>query len=360
MKKIYMILLGSALFLASCTKLDLYPLDQGSSETWFSSQTEFEMAVSDLYREVFWPLAEESWTDDYTYRDTPGSAIISGTLNSESDIVSDLWTNEYKSIARANTIILSLQRGRDNGIAQSLLKQYSAEAHFARAARYAQLVFAFGDVVYSDSIVSLEAAYKYKRTAKATVIQKIYQDFDYAIDSLPASYATKQRATKGAALALKARYALYFGDYKIAAEAAKKCIDLKAYSLESDYATLFHTKNSKESIFVIPRSLSLNIGIIGDARSYLSRNYGGYASKTPSWAMLASYECTDGQTIDKSPLFDSKEPFKNRDPRCTASIVAFRASIFVWSESEEIAVLMFPINFDKFISFSICTSAPCT
>ena len=32
---------------------------------------------------------------------------------------------------------------------------------------------------------------------------------------------------------------------------------------------------------------------------------------------------TDGLPIDESPLFDPHNPFKNRDPRCTATIVEF-------------------------------------
>lgn len=39
MKNIYIILTVFALSLVSCNSLDLYPLDQGSSETWYSNET---------------------------------------------------------------------------------------------------------------------------------------------------------------------------------------------------------------------------------------------------------------------------------------------------------------------------------
>lgn len=39
---------------------------------------------------------------------------------------------------------------------------------------------------------------------------------------------------------------------------------------------------------------------------------------------MAAYLCTDGLPIDESNLFNPQEPFKNRDPRCTATIVEFR------------------------------------
>jgi hypothetical protein len=37
--------------------------------------------------------------------------------------------------------------------------------------------------------------------------------------------------------------------------------------------------------------------------------------------LIDSYECIDGKTIDKSPLYDVKNPFVNRDPRLNATIV---------------------------------------
>lgn len=49
------------------------------------------------------------------------------------------------------------------------------------------------------------------RTDKSIVLAQIYKDFDDAISVLPTSYTDQQRATQGAALALKARVALIMG-----------------------------------------------------------------------------------------------------------------------------------------------------
>ena len=71
---------------------------------------------------------------------------------------------------------------------------------------------------------------------------------------LPVSYTgnSTQRFTKGAALAMKARFALYMGDWELAAESAKACMNLQAYQLHPDFSDLFlmNTKNSIESILV--------------------------------------------------------------------------------------------------------------
>ena len=146
-----------------------------------------------------------------------------------------------------------------------------------------------------------------------------------AANALPKSYDGIDRVTKGAALALKARFALYMGDYPLAETAAKQVMDLGVYSLYPDYGELFQpaTKNTEESIFEIPRTLENQLPSWNYLMGIITRNNGGWNAVNPTWSLFASYTCTDGLTIDKSPLFDPKNPFKNRDPRCAATIVEF-------------------------------------
>ena len=85
-----------------------------------------------------------------------------------------------------------------------------------------------------------------------------------------------------------------------------------------------YVTHAKENILSWPRSVELkNYLDVGAAMSYCPRNRGGYASEYPSWELFCSFLCTDGLPIDESPLFDPQNPFKNRDPRCTATIVEF-------------------------------------
>ena len=128
------------------------------------------------------------------------------------------------------------------------------------------------------------------------------------------------------ALAMKARYALYMHDYDVAEAAAKQCIGLGLYSLYASYADLFkqQTKNVPEKIFCLPRLASTDVFLdTWFVTNGLPRNAGGYGSYNPSWDLLAAYLCTDGLPIDESPLFDPHNPFENRDPRCTMTIVEF-------------------------------------
>ena len=319
--------MGCTLLLTSCYELNLSPLSSGSTENWYSTETEIEMSLKDGYRHAFWHKDEESWTDDYVYRET-NQPLVNGTFNGQDGNVTSMWSNQYKAIARANTILANMEKAQSIGISESKVVQFTAEARFLRASFFATLVSHFGDVVYLDEVIDIDEAFTIGRTPKSEIIPKIYEDYDLAATSLPLAYtgSSSQRATAGAALALKARFALYMGDWQTAATAAKACMDLEQYKLHDDYADLFltTTRNADESIFVLPRSISDNITIgSGIVLNTITRNPGGWAAMDPSWDLLASYYCTDGLPIDESPLFDSHNPFENRDPRCAATIVPF-------------------------------------
>jgi len=333
MRQTFHIAVVSLCLLASCQNtLDLYPLAQPSAETWYSNETEIQLALNDLYRGNFWAQDEDLdpnyLSDDGFYRQTL-TPIKAGTTTSQWATSTALWTNSYKAIARANKIIEALNSDQTKAkVLPAKIELYNAEARFHRAAQYAVLVTHFGDVIYSDGVVSIEEAYSKGRTDKKIVIAKAFEDFDFAAKFLPLSYPVSavKRVTKGAAYALKARLALYTGDFRTAADAAKACMDLKAYTLHADYSNLFlqTTKNSPEIVFGIPRSIALKV-VIGTVMvsDRLTRNSGGFGAANPTWDLFCAYLCTDGLTIDKSPLYDPRNPFKNRDPRCTATIVEF-------------------------------------
>ena len=335
MKTRILLLVGMCLGLAACESMDLVPKSQGNTESWYTTETELRLASNEFYILGYWqePLnSSEQWSDNTTYRQTnrnPGSGgtILDGTMNGQQYEVYALWQQSFKLIARANTMLENIHKAKDN-VTQEVYDRYAGEAYFCRACKYADLIFFYGDVPYQEETITISEALQRGRRPKAEVIPLVYADFDKAVARLPESYGQDENihATKGAALAMKARFALYMGDYEIAAKAAKDCMDLELYSLEPDYAKLFRqsTKLNDEKVFVIPRSIEnsviLDSWIVKNA---LPRNAGGYGSYNPSWDLFAAYLCTDGLPIDESPLFDPHNPFKNRDPRCIMTIVEF-------------------------------------
>lgn len=346
MKKVYIILSVFAMLClwSSCANLDLDPLDTGSNDSWYSSEDEIKRSISGVYRTVFFTLNGNESTIDYTpWSDDSQSRnslnfITGGSINGESSQVKSRWQPAYKCIARANIILSKLENPEAVGISDEKAKLYRAQTLFARATQYAILTSLYGDVVYVDGEISIDDAFTMGRTDKQEIMEYIYADLDEAALYLPETYGSQQElATKGAAYAVKARYALYNEDWELAAKAAKDCMDLQKYELHTDFSELFlaSTRHANENILSWPRSVELKTYLdVGSVISYCPRNRGGYASDYPSWELFCSFLCTDGLPIDESPLFDPQNPFKNRDPRCAATIVEF--------ETEHVGVVYNP------------------
>jgi len=310
-----------------CTDLNLNPLSEGSSDTWYSNEVEIEMSLYELYRDVFWKVDQNDWNDDWVRRGET-NPITSGTITGEWSVIEDVWSLTYKAISRSNRLLEKLELLKDV-LPEETLKKFIAEARFHRASQYSKLISHWGDVVYFDKSLDIKESFNLSKTDKSIILQTIYDDYDNAASFLPLSYGSseKKRATKGAAFAMKARIALYMGDYETARDAAEACINLGQYQLYPDFGELFlsSTKNPVETIFGLPRSTELGV-YFSDTKNYIPRTAGGFATNDPSWECFCSFLCTDGLPIDESPLFNPRLPFKNRDPRCTATIVEFQTA----------------------------------
>lgn len=311
--------------LTACVDLNLNPLSEGSSETWYSSQSEIEMSVNDFYRTDFFPIDDMSWGDDVTIRNTT-SNVQNGTMTAESGTIATRWQNYYKGIARALRLINNMDKAREMGVPESDVTQYEGEAYFYIGYAYGLIAFHWGDAILDKTGMTLDEAYQATRSPKADILAFSYECFDKAAERLPTSYAGIQRATKGAALAFKARTALYNGDYSTAATAAKACMDLGVYKLQSNYQELFTTTWSDEWIFFFQGDVTLKkyYWAGNDVQNCISRLAGGWGGqKAPSYELICAYPCTDGKPIDESPLYNPKDPFENRDPRMAMTIVPF-------------------------------------
>jgi hypothetical protein len=329
MKKIYMLLFAATLLLGSaCSRLDLNPLSEGSSENWYSTEVEVQLAVNDLFREAFWAKDKDLWSDDLSFRGEISATedlapMLASTLNAENATIKTLWANNYKTISRAIKVIENLDKVSGK-VSQPNLIRFEANARFVRAAMYSRLIQHWGDVPFYLNSINLEEAYQTPKTSKAEILKAIYADFDYAATHLPLRYTATENAyaTKGAALALKARIALYMGDYATAKKASQDCIELKVYTLNADFRSQFlsSVKNTSETVFALPRSVELG-KYEAETKYYIPRNSGGFGSRNPDYGLFSSFLCADGLPIDKSPLYNPKKPFENRDPRFKETFV---------------------------------------
>ena len=322
---IFFISIVSLTALSSCVDLDLNPLSEGSSGNWYSSQQEIEMSLNDFYRTDFFPVDGMDWSDDLTVRNTT-TAFQNGSLTAENGTIATRWQNHYKGIARGLRLLKNMDKARAMGISEANIARYEGEAYFYIGYAYGMLASYWGDAILDKTGMTLDEAYKIARSPKAEVLAYSYECLDEAAKRLPTSYAGIQRATKGAALAFKARFALRNGDFEMAAKAAKDCMDLNVYKLHDNYQNLFTASWSDEWIFFFRGDVTLRryYWAASDVQNCISRLAGGWGGqKAPSYELICAYPCIDGLPIDKSPLYNPKDPFENRDPRMKMSIVPF-------------------------------------
>lgn len=309
-----------AVSMTACADLDLNPLSEGSSENWYHDETEIEMAINDWWRPDFFPIDGIEWDDDMLHRDGSNDVTI-GTITSQWGTAATRWNSLYKAVARATKVIQALDNGTADGINEEKTNQYKGEAYFMLGFAYGELATYYGDCVLNKGM-TLEEAYEAVRTPKKEVMAYAYECLDKAIELLPDSHTGQQRPTKGVALGIKARFALYHEDWETAAQAAEQCMNSKVYKLHDNYGELFKADSSPELMFYFKGDLTLKkgYGLFDNVYNYVIRKIGGACNRSPSLELFCSYTCTDGLPINKSPLYNPKDPFANRDPRLAMTI----------------------------------------
>lgn len=325
MKKIFKSLLVGLLFVnAGCADIDLAPLSEGSSESWYRDVTEIEMSLNDLLRLDFYTLDSWQWDDDFERRDDPAT-MVRGTVTSKTGDVVNRWTALYKGIARSIKIIEALEGGTAQGLTEAQVNQYIGEAYFYMGFAHATLATYWGDAVINKNGMSLEEAYSLTRSPKAEVLAWAYECFDKAIELLPDAMSAQMRPTKSAAYGFVARFALFHEDWQKAADYAKKCMDMGVYELHPDYGDLFVADKSPELMFYFKGDKSydggVGYGVVKDVKQFTPRQYGAFCNTGPSFSLYCAYPCTDGLPIDESPLYNPKDGWANRDPRFYEVIV---------------------------------------
>jgi len=344
MKLHSILIIFTATLALSCNKdfLNKLPLDSPSDATFFSNKEELDLAVNGAYTDLWWESSSVPyvlWLDGTTdiawsrgdYANV--QSVQSGQFTPDASIFYNTWSHMYNGISKTNNILENMHRAKDVVSADDYAS-IQAQAKFLRSYFYFYLVELYGDVPWVTTILPLDSA-NLPRTAKKDIVAYLYEDLDSAAADLPSSWSGENagRATKGAALTLKARLALYEGDYSTAAAAAKAVIDLGTYGINPNYQDLFHYvgESSNEIILKLPYLVGVRTNSIPQIFGVHSA-LGSYSILVPTQEMVDMYECTDGKSIDNSSLFDASNPFENRDPRLDQSIIHpgmwFNHSIF--------------------------------
>lgn len=345
LKIFYFLITCTAVVITGCKKnmLDKLPLDSPSSASFFNNKTELDMGINGCYSRIVnnialkgampWIVTLDCTADINWNRDASAiGALGNGTAASDNTTARAGWRDFYAVIARTNFLLDNIYRA-EGKVAADYIKQVTGEARFIRAYCYFYLTGLFGDVPLITKSITLDEAIM-KRTPRKEVIDWILKEMDETAPSLPLNYQGHSgRATNVAAWFLKAYAALCDSRWAVAADAAKKAMDLGYYKLHPNYAELFTYTGEKstERIFTMQYTRGVNVHIA--LRQLGSRLSASVSNEVPTQAMVDSYECTDGLTIDKSPLYNPLKPYEKRDPRLGMTI-AVPGSVYMGFQFE--------------------------
>ena len=348
MKKINNIVLAASFLMVSMNSCDedylmKFPLDKPSDATFYSTESELSLAVNAIYNDLYFHptvsmpmhLVLDAASDIGWDRDQNSDLqLLSRSLqNPTQSWYSNTWFKYYQGISKSNLLLANMEKAKQKTNA-GVFSRIEGEARFFRAYNYFLLISFFGDVPLIKEPIAVSE--KLAVVPKTEILNFVLDELEAASLLLPDKYIGNDigRITKGGALAIKARAALFNEKWGIAADACLKVIASGTYSLEPKYDNLFGYagENSKEPIISIQYS-RVNKKVHGTPIALFSRMAAGYSNKVPTQTLVDSYLCTDGLPINTSPLYYAAQPFKNRDPRLNATVVV-PGSIFAGYQFE--------------------------
>ena len=325
MKK-YLSIIAAALLMgsfSSCSDfLDRYPLEELSDESFWKTEKDAEMAVSNLYNvHPTWDVDEAINSDDAVHGIKWAAGNQSKGVYDPSDYG---WSGEYGYIRQANLVLEKIQ---EMDLSEDAYKKLEGQARFFRAYTYFTLIRSFGAVPYIDKPLELTDVENITRTPKDEVYAKVMEDFDIAIADLPVQWdeTNSGRITKGAAMAMKARAALYYNNWQTAMDEAKKVMDLGQYELyDKD-----NTGRYKELFWEVADGCDefiLSVQFNAPTRTHYLIGWEcfptlGWGGLNPTQSLVDAFEDINGAPIANSTIYDSTNPFANRDPRLEVNVL---------------------------------------
>ena len=342
MKKIYKgaicTLLGMSL--AACSDfLDVDPHNKISDEAVWGNLDYAETFLNNCYLYVEGENQNGvpfcSYTDEIYHRTGYATEVYTlGNVSCDnynvgySDARGNTWYFYYNGIKKTNQLLERIDdvpATSNDDIEKK--EQITGQAYFLRAFFYHQLYSLYGRIPLVYHTFDMNAEWTETRADMDEVADSIVADCNRAAQLLPTEYSSNDfgRATKGAALAVKARTLLYkasplFGTssterWKEASDAQMEVIELAnqgIYSLPSvsnyeEYAALFCNAENPEIIFeklydssISSTAYSASYPMSSPQGAY--NGYNGWGVWLPTYNITNVYQKADGTDFSMSGL----------------------------------------------------------
>lgn len=320
---------------SSCRKLNIAPTNEFSNLTFWKVNSNVYNALYNnyhlLYNDALY-FNNEALSDNAYASSGDLTIISSGNGNANTGKFKNDWSTYYSAIKSCNEFLANI--GQNTTLPKDTVTRLIAETRFIRAFEHFNLTNWYGDVPLVTDDTTPDQAKVIARTPKATVVNFILSELQAIIpdlpsqDQLPASQ--NGRITKGAALALEARVLLYQGNRM--ADVVTVCQQLinnqavnGKYSLNPNYSDLFSnpTVNKTNSETILSLQYVPIVRTWQEFWDFAPLSVGGRVNAmAPTQELVDDYVMLNGAGInDAGSGYDASNPYANRDPRLTATVV---------------------------------------
>jgi hypothetical protein len=334
MKNLIKLFVLASIFLSSCNKnIELYPQSNITTENFYTTGSEIQIALNGCYNALRSPLLEE-WKltelrSDNTIMGSAASKSVPNRDLSDLDLfipntshqaIYNYWIANYFNIRNVNNILnsLNVNYNANTGalvsdsttvkITAADKKAAVAEAAFIRAYHYFNLVRLFGGVFLIHEPIDAFAAIDVNRSSTADMYKLIIADLQYAAAngstlkyaSIPVTSLGKVNAWT--AKALLAKVYLTLNRKADAIPLLNDIITNSGYGLNAAYGDIFATTNemNKEILFAV-RYKAGGIGQGSPFPNYFAPELSGTAVingdgsgfNTPTSDLFAKYDVLD-------------------------------------------------------------------
>ena len=336
-------LLFAVILFSGCDKdLDLAPKDQVSDPYFWKTSDDFRSAANDFYYSLQEAPQYIDRNSDIAFGGSPDE-VSNGSFLVPANY--DLWDDSYEFIRSVNYLLMKA----DESELTTEIERWVGEALFFRAYNYWRLVKQFGGIPKITTVLDVTSPELYtEKSSQAEIIDFIIEDLDNAISKLPLQSEISSddmgRVTRGAALALKSRAALFQGTWSKyrnennwqsyidkAIDASAKLIDSGEYGLFTDKG-----EDSYKYLFILEGDDSREV--ILARRYYIQRVHHNWTRELwfnamiPTKNLADQYLSKDGLPIGKSSLFQGyntlSSEFQDRDPRMGMTFIVPGSTIF--------------------------------
>lgn len=331
--------MAGLLLMSSCQDIDLLPKDNVPDQLFWKTSADFMKEANKLYTSL--ETFETKDADSDIGFEMNENTTSNGTLIAPNNEA--LWDSTFVNLRQTNTIIEKAASFEGNA---SEIEQYVAEARFFRAYVLFQLMQKYNDVPILTTVLNVDSPELYgTRNKQQEVEDFILKELEESYGQLPLQSELGSdeigRVTQGAALALKARVALFAGtwakyhqhrpDYQQlldqAIKAASRVIESGEYKLfegadENSYRQLFIEKGDDAVESILASRYFVDIRMHSTGNSV----YWGWRG-TPTKKLADMYLCKNTGLPISDPAsgfkgFETiKDEFEGRDPRMKQTIL---------------------------------------